>query len=93
MRSDLSIYLLRTSGIVFGDILGPCPNGLVAGVTLEPFTSGDRWRSNAHGRSPCLNHGVSPISGPGAGQMSVAASWLEKSATSDLTVALQIRHF
>ena len=82
----MSIYFAPKSGIVLGDILASSPNGLVAGVTFEPFTSGDTlWRSNARARRPCENLGASPISGPGTRQDKTAA-WSVKSGTSDLAM-------
>ena len=98
MSADLSIYLAPKSGIVFGDILASSPDGLVAGVTFEPFTSGDTsWRSNARARRPCQSLGVSPICGPGAGQTMtdgrlVGEIWYERpgGAASDPSLLLKL---
>ena len=62
MKTDLDIYLAPKSGIVFGDYLASSPNGLVAGVTFEPFTSGDTlWQSNARAQAVPKPWGVTDV--------------------------------
>jgi hypothetical protein len=82
VSTDLAIYLSAKRGMMAGDILIP-PIGLVAGVTLEPLTSGETpWRSTLRAFRPTRSPAALLICRPGIGQRRSGSAVTERSAGS-----------